>query len=110
MQSILSEVEQERKRQDLKFGSQPQSLKPALYLAVLVEELGEVARSIIEGDSKNYRVELIQLAAVSVATVEDFDRGNATYQIESVCKPILYKNDSWNGHEFASDHAQYEFF
>lgn len=31
-------------------------IKPEVYLAVLTEELGEVARSIIEGDSDNYPV------------------------------------------------------
>jgi NTP pyrophosphatase (non-canonical NTP hydrolase) len=111
MQSILSEVEQERKRQDLKFGTPPRSRKPPLYLAVLMEEVGEIARSILEGDSDNYRVELIQVAAVAVAAIEDFDCGNSTYAIESVCKPIVYKNDNWNcGCEFAGDRAQYEFF
>ena len=84
MQTILEEVQGERLRQDLRFGAQPRSLKPALCLAVLVKKLGEVARSIIEGDSDNYRVELIQLAVVAVVTVEDFDLGNSTHQIELV--------------------------
>ncbi len=111
MQAVLSEIEQERKTQDLRFGAQPRSLKPTVYLTVLTEELGEVARSIIEGDSDNYRVELIQLAAVAVAAVEDFDRGNSTHQIESVCKSIFYQKDRQNWCcEIADDRAQYELF
>lgn len=111
MQAILEEVQGERLRQDLKFGAQPRSLKPTVYLAVLTEELGEVARSIIEGDSDNYRVELIQLAAVAVAAVQEFDLGNSTHQIESVCKPIIYKKDWQNCCcETAGDRARFEYF
>ena len=111
MQSILSEIEQERERQDLMFGAQPRSFKPALYLAVLAEEFGEVVRSIIEGDSENYRVELIQLAAVAVAAIEDFDHGNSTHQLEFVCKPIFYRNDSLDCCcEVVDDRAKYELF
>lgn len=111
MQSILTEVKEERKKQDLRFGSQPRSLKPIVYLTVLTEELGEVARSIIEGDSDNYRLELIQLAAVAVAAVEDFDRGNSTYQIETVCKPIVYRKDcQMCCCKIVGDRVKYEFF
>ena len=111
MQSILSEIEQERERQDLMFGVQPRSLNAPFYLIILAEELGEVARSIIEGDSDNYRLELIQLAAVAVAAVQDFDHGNSIHQIESVCKPIVYKKDCLNFcHEVADDREQYELF
>ncbi|MGL5879494.1 MAG: hypothetical protein ACRC2V_17175 [Xenococcaceae cyanobacterium] len=111
MHSILSEIKDERKRQDLKFGAQPRSLKPVVYLTVLTEELGEVARSIIEGDNNNYRLELIQLAAVAVAAVEEFDNGNATHQIESVCKPIIYRKDRQiRCCEVTGDRAKYEFF
>lgn len=109
MQSILLEIQQERKRQDLKFGTPPRSRKPDLYLVVLMEEVGEIARSILEGNSDNYRVELIQVAAVAVAAIEDFDHGNSTYAIESVCKPIVYKNDTCCC-EVAVDRAEYELF
>jgi NTP pyrophosphatase (non-canonical NTP hydrolase) len=111
MQSIISEIEQERKRQDLKFGTPPRSRKPALYLAVLMEEVGEIARSILEGDSDNYRIELIQVAAVAVAALQDFDYGNSTYAIESICKPIVYRNDKLTYCcEMVGDCVQYEFF
>lgn len=92
-ETIFEEVRQERLRQDDKFGSQPRNLKPEVYLAVLTEEIGEVARAIIDGDSENYRVELIQIAAVCIAAIEEFDKGKALNEIITVCKPIKYKND-----------------
>jgi hypothetical protein len=38
-----------------------------LRLAALVEEVGEVARAVHEGDLENLAVELVQVAAVAVA-------------------------------------------
>lgn len=93
-QSIIEEIKLERERQDNKFGTQPRNLMPTVYLAVLTEELGEVARSIIEGDSDNYRVELIQLAAVAIAAIEEYDNGLAVNEITSICKPIQYLTES----------------
>jgi len=52
-------------------------------LAVLTEELGEVARELCDARAEgrdpgpNLRVELIQLAAVAVAWVEGLDRGRS---------------------------------
>jgi len=88
--TIFEEIKQERIRQDNKFGKQPRNLKPSLWLAVLTEEVGEVARAILEGYSENYREELIQIAAVCTAAIEDFDKGNPYLQVEDVCKPIEY--------------------
>lgn len=45
-------------------------------LAVLVEEVGEVARAM--NDGKGLREELIQVAAVAVAWVEAIDTADAT--------------------------------
>ena len=59
---------------------------------ILGEEVGEIARAIIEGSSENYREELIQLAAVAIAAIEDYDRGEALRQIEDVCPEIEYRN------------------
>lgn len=54
-------------------------------LAVLMEEVGEVARAILEGGidgevshdkhGKDLRKELVQVAAVAVAWIEGLDRG-----------------------------------
>lgn len=42
-------------------------------LAVLAEEFGEVARAILERDEVNLREELVQVAAVTIAWLEDFE-------------------------------------
>jgi hypothetical protein len=39
-------------------------------VAVLLEEVGEVARAVLEGDPQNLRAELVQVAAVAVAWLE----------------------------------------
>jgi len=36
---------------------------------------------------------LIQLAAVAIAVIEEFDKGNSVNEIETVCKPIQYLKD-----------------
>ena len=68
-QDIWSRILLERARQDEKFGAQ-RKLSPKDWLTILVEEVGEVAESILEGDIKNYPVELVQVAAVCVAAIE----------------------------------------
>jgi hypothetical protein len=77
---VLLEVLKERGRQDLKWG-QRRGYDPLQWLAVAGEEYGEVARHVTQGfvppesdfDAAGYRKELIQLAAVCVAAVEDLD-------------------------------------
>lgn len=81
MQAIL----EERDRQDAIFGKQPRHRNPEVYLAVLVEEVGEIAKAILEKDSENYPVELVQVAAVCLAALEDYYLGNALYSISDVC-------------------------
>jgi len=72
---VLMAVMRERKRQDDRFGyiESRESGQPSL--AVLVEEVGEVAKAIVEQDSASMREELIQVAAVAVAMVEAIDLG-----------------------------------
>ena len=67
---LCLEVWHERSRQLDKFGHQTH-LTPSEYLTVLQEEVGEVARAIIDGDLENYREELIQVATVALAMVEE---------------------------------------
>lgn len=83
---VLAEVLDERARQDARFGVQDH--EPAVYLSLLVEEVGEAAKEI--NDSRFFvadgrtnavrealhraRVELVQVAAVAVAMVEALDR------------------------------------
>lgn len=70
---VLEEVYCERVRQQEKWGEQNHNAP--LWYAILGEEVGEVARSILERDPENYREELVQVAAVAVAMVEAYDRG-----------------------------------
>ena len=65
---VLQEVYDERARQLAKWGEQRHD--PAWWLVILAEEMGEVARAIFEGDTRGYREELIQVAAVAVAAAE----------------------------------------
>lgn len=77
---IFSEIFDERQRQDKKFG--PQDHKPMIWIPILVEEVGEVAKAALEThfqysgadtDYSRYRKELIQVAAVAVAMVQNID-------------------------------------
>jgi NTP pyrophosphatase (non-canonical NTP hydrolase) len=70
---IYKEIKQERKSQNKKWGEQ--NHKPEKWLAILGEEYGEACKSAIEFDKSSYRKELIQVAAVAVAAIENLDRG-----------------------------------
>ena len=69
---VLLEVEQERLNQIAKWGKQEHSL--ADWYLILAEEVGEVAKAILEGDKGLYN-ELIQVAAVSVQICEALKEG-----------------------------------
>lgn len=74
---ILKEVMNERLHQEAKWGQQNHD--GPFYLAILVEEVGEIAHTILEaragsGDSSEIRKEIIQVAAVAVAMAEAYDR------------------------------------
>lgn len=70
---IINEVHNERDRQDEKFGDQITNT-PHEWLVILVEEVGEVARALCDGDIASYRKEIIEVAAVAVSMAESFDR------------------------------------
>jgi NTP pyrophosphatase (non-canonical NTP hydrolase) len=79
---ILSAVSDERDRQDEKWGGVPgldRGDNDVKYPAVLGEEFGEVCQAWLEGDLANLRTELVQVAAVAVAWVEELDNA---YTIE----------------------------
>lgn len=87
---ICDAIIEERRRQDEKFGQMPRDRAPSVHLAILMEEVGEVAKAILEGDSDGYLEELVQVAAVAIAAIEDYHVGKAKYEIPGVCKPIRY--------------------
>ena len=90
MENILDEIKQERIRQNNKWGEQNHS--PIEWMAILMEEVGEVSKEALEHHFKypnksgefsdeiqesrmeNYREELIQVAAVASQMVECYDR------------------------------------
>lgn len=74
----LDDVGDERRRQIGLWG--PQSHAPERWLAILVEEVGEVAKEVAESGLNpglNYRTELVHVAAVATAAIECIDRGVA---------------------------------
>ncbi|TAH39267.1 MAG: hypothetical protein EYC70_00335 [Planctomycetota bacterium] len=77
--AILSEIFDERDRQDAKFGEQ--NHPPLLWLAIAQEEIGEAAQAVLhvrEGKPgaslEKYRAEMLQVAAVALSALEAFDR------------------------------------
>jgi NTP pyrophosphatase (non-canonical NTP hydrolase) len=79
---VLTDVVDERARQDAKWGQQNHD--PAVWLAILTEEVGELAEAILYdhsgGDERDHthsdsmRTEAVQIAAVAVQFVEYLDR------------------------------------
>ena len=78
MKAVLSEVEDERVRQNEKWGLQNHN--PVEWIAILTEEVGEAAKEAVDMHLENinrvkqYRKEVIQAAAVAVQMVESLDR------------------------------------
>ena len=68
MEDILQAVQDERDRQDAKWGVQRH--KANMWLSILMEELGEAAKATLDGDPVGYVDELVQVAAVAVAAIE----------------------------------------
>jgi NTP pyrophosphatase (non-canonical NTP hydrolase) len=63
MQMVSKEIH----RQQEKWGIQNHD--PMTWLAILTEEVGEVAKAVLEGNSDEYRKELIQVAAVCISAL-----------------------------------------
>ncbi len=74
---VFSEITLERCRQDSLFGEQNHDI--FTWLAILGEEVGEVARAALEarfdqGSPEHLREELVQVAAVAAAMLQCMDR------------------------------------
>lgn len=76
---ILLHISEERDRQDTKWGGVPgvDRRDDHTYAAVLGEEFGEACQAWLERDTAALRAELVQVAAVAVAWIEELDRGGA---------------------------------
>jgi len=77
MTGALVSVLAERQQQDVKWGEQNHD--PFTYLAILVEEVGELAQAALHvrfggRKSKSLREEAVHVAAVALAMVECLDR------------------------------------
>ena len=70
---IYAAIKEERYWQDAKWGEQRHS--PWYWLCVLMEEVGEASKATIADtvNWKQYRKELVEVAAVAVAAIEDND-------------------------------------
>lgn len=96
--NAMTDVLDERARQDLKWGTQ--NHPPHGWMVILMEEVGEAAQEVLEAAAGRdevealgkYRGEMVQVAAVALAAIECFDRnccpkcglpkGTARLQIE----------------------------
>lgn len=67
-------IRRERAAQDAKWGEQNHD--PEYWLAILVEEVGEVAAALCKKDRHNYLMETIQVAAVATAMIECVTRNS----------------------------------
>lgn len=76
---IFTEISSERNRQDAKWGGTPgvDRRDDHTYAAVLGEECGEVCKAWLERDTVALRLELVQVAAVAVAWIEELDNTGA---------------------------------
>jgi NTP pyrophosphatase (non-canonical NTP hydrolase) len=70
---IRAAILTERARQNMKWTPERTCagpIPPMEKVTVLLEEVGEVARAVLEGDRDNLRDELVQVAAVAWAWLE----------------------------------------
>lgn len=100
---VLDEVKDERDRQEQKWGEQNHDL--FRFLAILMEEVGEASQSAVKSylESKtpeesemhlrNYRKELVQVAAMAVQMIESVDRNELRHMGEMSDNPT----EVWNG-------------
>jgi len=73
--NVLTRIQDERRQQVLKWGEQNHALDR--WMTILLEEIGEAAKAINEGDTvAAITAELVQVAAVAVAAVESFERNS----------------------------------
>jgi NTP pyrophosphatase (non-canonical NTP hydrolase) len=86
-EKILHYILQERQNQDDKWGIQHHSFDR--WLSILGEEYGKVCKAVNENKPDEYREELIQVAAVCIAMIEDF-------HVDNCCFRNFYKTDNYD--------------
>lgn len=88
MSDPLTEVMLERGRQDDKWGEQNHN--NFYWLGILIEEIGETAEALIEGNHKQMRKELTEACAVALAWLECLERNkqsNLPMTVQSIENP-----------------------
>lgn len=81
---IIADILQECDRQDAKWGAD-RDHDPFTWLAILVEEVGELAQAVLNNYSvrssiKNLRAEAIHVAAVAIQFIDCLDRNTWKYK------------------------------
>ena len=69
---VLAAIESERDYQDKLWGVQ--NHLPEHWVTILMEEVGEVAKAVLENNTSEYVDEMIQVAAVVIAALECYRR------------------------------------
>jgi len=77
MDKIFESIRAERKRQDDKWGAE-RHLNSLYWLGILMEEVGEVAKALIELNEEHAEIELVQCAAVIVCWLEQYQSERTT--------------------------------
>ena len=80
---IFVSVVEERWRQDEKWGREFPGRRDSFWYTILLEEIGEVAETILKGQTKDMEKELIQCAAVIFAWLELRD-GTPEEEVEDI--------------------------
>ena len=80
-EDIYKELVEERIKQHLQWGEQNHG--PLFWNAILQEEVGEVARAVVDNHNEGlslevYRNELVQVAAVAISAIESYDRNEGS--------------------------------
>lgn len=75
MLKVFEKIRRERRDQDIVWGAD-RTLDNMLWNTILIEEVGEVSRAILKKDRQNLHDELVQVAAVAVAWLENWEREN----------------------------------
>jgi NTP pyrophosphatase (non-canonical NTP hydrolase) len=71
--ATIAKIETERARQEKLWGSDDQK-DPADWVVILAEELGEVSNEVQKLSYFKMRNELVQVAAVAIAAIEQLER------------------------------------
>jgi NTP pyrophosphatase (non-canonical NTP hydrolase) len=78
---VFELINKERDKQDAKWGALPRCLSDVVWLTILMEEVGECAQAVLKMDWSNLRVEVVQVAAVAIAWLEDKENhSNGSYK------------------------------